>query len=92
MAAPIADAGLKQRHPHASVPTSDEPTETTTTTTKQTNGRPKLTSRTSSHHPAGKVKHGAVMQFLRMCAFAAYFNGSIIAYVQHSHPQSHLPY
>lgn len=88
MAAPVVDAGLKQRHPPASVPTSDAPTADTPTadtptpsTQKQPNGRPKLASRSSSHHPAGKVKHGALMQFLRMCAFAAYFNGSIMAYV-----------
>ncbi|KAF2630408.1 acyltransferase-domain-containing protein [Macroventuria anomochaeta] len=64
-----ADAGLKQRHPPASVPPQE----------KQTNGRPKLSARTPSNHPGGRVKHGAFMQFLRMCAFAAYFNGSIVA-------------
>jgi len=64
-----AGAGLKQRHPPASVPTP----------ATATNGRPKLPSRASSNHPGGKVKHGALMQFLRMCAFAAYFNGNIIA-------------
>ncbi|KAL1608665.1 hypothetical protein SLS59_001855 [Nothophoma quercina] len=69
MKSTTADAGLKQRHPPASVPTRE----------KQTNGRPKLPTRASSHHPGGRVKHGAFMQFLRMCAFAAYFNGSIIA-------------
>lgn len=70
MESTTADAGLKQRHPPASVPTRE----------KQTNGRPKLPTRASSHHPGGRVKHGAFMQFLRMCAFAAYFNGSIVAY------------
>ncbi|KAJ4379075.1 hypothetical protein N0V86_005116 [Didymella sp. IMI 355093] len=62
------DAGLRQRHPPASVPPQGT----------QQNGRPKLSSRRSSNHPGGKVKHGAFMQFLRMCAFAAYFNGSIM--------------
>ena len=86
MDAPVADAGLKQRHPPASVPASDAPTADAPpahapTTQTQPNGRPKLASRSSSHHPGGKVKHGAFMQFLRMCAFAAYFNGSIMAYV-----------
>ncbi|KAH6622437.1 acyltransferase-domain-containing protein [Boeremia exigua] len=60
-------AGLKQRHP-ANGPQ-----------TTLANGRPKLAARTSSHHPAGKVKHGALMQFLRMCAFALYFTSSILA-------------
>ena len=71
-----AGAGLKQRHPPASVPTP--------TPAKATNGRPKLPSRASSNHPGGKVKHGALMQFLRMCAFATYFNGSILAYIHHT--------
>jgi len=62
------DAGLRQRYPPAPVPSEQT----------QQNGRPKLPSRKSSNHPGGKVKHGAFMQFLRMCAFAAYFNGSII--------------
>ena len=74
-----AGAGLKQRHPPASVPTPA----TATATATAANGRPKLPSRASSNHPGGKVKHGALMQFLRMCAFAAYFNGSIIAYMHH---------
>lgn len=65
----IPDAGLKQRHPPASVPTQE----------KLPNGRPKLSARMHSNHPGGRVKHGAFMQFLRMCAFAAYFNGSIMA-------------
>lgn len=84
MAASIVDGGVKQRHPPASAQPQPPPTKE-----KHANGRPKLTSRTSSHHPAGKVKHGALMQFLRMCAFAAYFNGSILACVNlhHSHLQ-----
>lgn len=62
------DAGLRQRYPPTSVPSEQT----------QQNGRPKLHTRKSSNHPGGKVKHGALMQFLRMCAFAAYFNGSIV--------------
>lgn len=62
------DAGLRQRHPPASVISPET----------QQNGRPKLSQRKSSNHPGGKVKHGAFMQFLRMCAFATYFNGSIV--------------
>ncbi|KAF9694916.1 hypothetical protein EKO04_007196 [Ascochyta lentis] len=65
----IADAGLKQRHPPASVPAQDT----------HTNGRPRLPERAHSNHPAGRIKHGAFMQFLRMLAFAAYFASSIIA-------------
>lgn len=65
----IADAGLKQRYPPASVPPPD----------KTANGRPKQPERAHSNHPAGRIKHGAFMQLLRMCAFAIYFNGSIIA-------------
>lgn len=80
MSADTADAGLKQRHPPASAEKEAAHTkEPIPTQEKQANGRPKLPSRSSSNHPAGKVKHGALMQFLRMCAFAAYFNGSIVA-------------
>jgi lysocardiolipin and lysophospholipid acyltransferase len=67
-----ADAGLKQRHPPVSVQLEE----------KKPNERPKLSERAHSNHPAGRIKHGLFKQFLRMCAFAAYFNGSIIAYVQ----------
>ncbi|KAJ4982536.1 lysocardiolipin acyltransferase [Stagonosporopsis vannaccii] len=114
MAAPVAAAGLKQRHPPASAatststststsaptsapppdapppdattsapppdaPRSDAPPSDAPAARQQPSGRPTLPSRSSSHHPAGKVKHGALMQFLRMCAFAAYFTSSIVA-------------
>lgn len=82
-----ADAGLKQRHPPASAPapTQQTPTQQTATAptqqmpTQQTaNGRP-TPQRAHSNHPGGRVKHGRLMQVLRMFAFAVYFNGSIIA-------------
>lgn len=69
-----ADAGLKQRHPPASAPAPTQQTPTQQTA----NGRP-TPQRAHSNHPGGRVKHGRLMQVLRMFAFAVYFNGSIIA-------------
>ena len=62
--------GLKQRHPLASVPVIEK-------LRKERTGQ----STEPTAHPAGKPKHGVLHQALRMCLFALYFNGSIIAWV-----------
>jgi lysocardiolipin and lysophospholipid acyltransferase len=66
---------IRQRKPPAFVPVIEKLKAQRT----KTSSAPKLPDPTQ--HPAGKVKHGPVVQFLRMCLFAAYFNGSIIAFV-----------
>jgi lysocardiolipin and lysophospholipid acyltransferase len=71
----MATKGIRQRQPPASVPVIEKLRAQRTKAPLE----PKLPD--STQHPAGEVKHGPVVQFLRMCLFAAYFNGSIIAFV-----------
>jgi len=52
-----------------------------TTTSPTTNSTTPPDSEEVAEHPGGKIKHGAWTQALRMCLFAAYFNGSIMACV-----------
>jgi lysocardiolipin and lysophospholipid acyltransferase len=80
--------GIRQRQPPATVPVIEklkaqrtqalpEATEPAEQATK------KAEQETPNHtqHPGGEIKHGVFAQALRMCLFAAYFNGSIVALV-----------
>jgi lysocardiolipin and lysophospholipid acyltransferase len=79
--------GIRQRQMPATVPVIEklkaqrtqaapEPAGATDTTEPEA-----VKATESTQHPGGEIKHGVFAQALRMCLFAAYFNGSIIASV-----------
>jgi hypothetical protein len=71
----MSTKSIRQRQPPASVPVIEKLKAQRTKTPSE----PTLADPTQ--HPAGKVKHGVFAQAMRMCLFAAYFSGSIIALV-----------
>jgi hypothetical protein len=71
----MSTKSIRQRQPPAIVPVIEK----LKAQRAKTPSGPKLPDPTQ--HPAGEVKHGVFAQAMRMCLFAAYFNGSIIALV-----------
>lgn len=70
----MSNESMKQRHPPASVPVIEKLK------------RERITNaREQSAHPAGEIKHGTVIQGIRMTLFALYFMSSIFAWVSLAH-------
>jgi lysocardiolipin and lysophospholipid acyltransferase len=82
--------GIRQRQMPATVPVIERlkaqraqaaPQSLQQTETTEQPASTKTEQPQNSQHPGGEIKHGVLAQALRMCLFAAYFNGSIIASV-----------
>ncbi|KAG9196091.1 hypothetical protein G6011_01212 [Alternaria panax] len=69
----MSTKSIRHRQPPASVPVIEKLKAQRT----RTPSAPTLPDPTQ--HPAGQVKHGVFAQAMRMCLFAAYFSGSVIA-------------
>ncbi|KAB2100659.1 hypothetical protein AG0111_0g11174 [Alternaria gaisen] len=69
----MSTKSIRQRQPPASVPVIEK------LKAQRTKAPAEPTLPDPTQHPAGEVKHGVFAQAMRMCLFAAYFNGSIIA-------------
>ena len=67
--------GLRQRQPPAEAPVITKLKAQRTATPSSPQGPD------PTQHPAGKIKHGFLVQTIRMSLFALYFNSSIIASV-----------
>jgi lysocardiolipin and lysophospholipid acyltransferase len=73
--------GIRQRQPPATVPVIEKLKAQRAQTAPETTETIAQETRNHTQHPGGEIKHGVLAQALRMCLFAAYFNGSIIALV-----------